>query len=144
MADFFENWFRALDEGLGKMSREECGRLFSGCAANCARDALKYLYRDLFEECKGDPDLFFSRMHEVKGVDGAVVQPGRVWEIIFLECNCDVHIRAGITCPALCECSRQSILRELKELLPDAAFDVTEEETVLRGGPRCRFRITKK
>lgn len=44
---FFNGWFTELNNGLDKMSIEECSRLFVGCAERCAGDALKYLYADL-------------------------------------------------------------------------------------------------
>ena len=47
---FFNGWFEELNNGLDKMSIEECSRLFSGCAERCTADALKYLYADLYEE----------------------------------------------------------------------------------------------
>ena len=50
--DFFDKWFEGFGEGLDKMSNEECSSFFSKCAYNCSRDALKNLYRDLFEECE--------------------------------------------------------------------------------------------
>lgn len=100
------------------MNREECGRLFSVCAEQCAKDALLYLYRGLYDACGGDPDLFFRRLHETGGVEGTVTGPGREYELIFTDCSCDPHTKAGMNSPGLCECSGQSILRELKELTP--------------------------
>ena len=39
--EFFDKWFKGFNEGLDKMSNEECSRLFSKCAYKCACDALK-------------------------------------------------------------------------------------------------------
>ena len=61
MNPFFENWFQSLDKGLEKLSPQECRCLFSECAAQCGKDALKYLYQNLFEDCNGNLDVFFSR-----------------------------------------------------------------------------------
>lgn len=140
--DFFDQWFQGFGEGLDQLSREERGRLFQPCAALCAKDALKYLYRDLFTTCEGDLDRFFSRLHEVENVDGKVIEAGKIYELNFLACNCDLHTRAQINTPGLCECSRQSILCELKELMPTQVFTVEEVETILNGAARCCFRIT--
>lgn len=144
MDPFFSRWFSALDESLRNMSEEECGRLFAGCAADCAKDALKDLYADLFRECGGDPDIFFSRLHELDDVDGRVVESGKAFELIFTKCGCPLHTEAHLTSPGLCECSRQSILCELKELMPDRQFEVVRMESILAFGQRCRFRITEK
>ena len=43
-----------------------------------------------------------------------------------------------------CECSRQSILYILSQLEPDSQFDVRIENTILRGGDRCTFRIMRR
>lgn len=141
---FFRNWFRALDAGIRKMDREELGLLFSGCAKQCAGDALRDLYRPLSDSCGGDPDRFFARLHEVEGVGGCVREPGRVYEWRFLRCSCDLHKRAGISSPGLCECSRRSILQELRELFPGNDYDVRKISSILSGGMICRFRIRKK
>lgn len=140
--DFFEKWFKGFDDGLQNMTDEECGRLFKPCAALCAKDALKYLYQDLFDECKGDPDVFFARLHEVEGVDGQVIEPGKEYDIIFKSCNCDLHARGHVNTPKLCECSRQSILCELKTLMPERAFAVKRLSSILNGDQCCAFRLS--
>ena len=43
-----------------------------------------------------------------------------------------------------CECSRQSILYILSQLEPDSQFDVRIENTILRGGDCCTFRIMRR
>ena len=141
MDTFFKNWFNALDKGLDKMSEQECSRLFSECSSQCAKDALKYLYRDLFDDCEGNLDEFFSRLREIDGVDGFVVQKYSVYEIIFKSCGCDLHTEANINSSRLCECSRQSILWIMKHLAPNQSFYIEKEETILSGGAQCRFLI---
>ena len=140
--DFFKRWFEDFDEGLNHLSDDECGRLFRPCARHCANEALKNLYQNLFDDCGGQLDLFFERLHEVDGVDGTVVQQGHAYEIIFRNCNCDLHTCAHVNSVKLCECSRQSILCELKILVPDRDFSVEKLETILNGDCCCRFRIT--
>jgi len=140
---FFERWFDSLNTGLDALSEEECGRLFAPCAARCARDAFTNLYRDLFEECGRDVDLFFSRIHELDGASGHVVAPHRIYEIEFMTCSCDLHVVAHVDSPKLCECSRQSILCMMHFMAPDEKYIVTRIETVLEGAPSCRFSITR-
>lgn len=141
--EFFERWFRGFNDGLQKMSGEECGRLFKPCAALCAKDALKYLYQDLFDECKGNLDEFFTRLHEVQNVDGQVVETGKEYNIIFKSCNCDLHVHGHVETAKLCECSRQSILCELKALMPEAEFTVRRLGSILNGDSCCTFRISR-
>lgn len=47
------------------------------------------------------------------------------------------------SCPEQCECSRQSILFILSQLEPNSKFDVRIVNTILRGGDRCTFRISR-
>ncbi len=140
--DFFEGWFKCFDSGLQSLSDEECERLLAPCGAECAKYVMEYLYRPLFEVCGRDLDTFFSRLNEVNGVDGAVVVPGKVYDIMFLSCGCDLHTRAHVDSAKLCLCSRQSIITEMKELAPGRDFTVEMMSSVLRGDERCRFRIT--
>ena len=53
----------------------------------------------------------------------------------------------GISLPsgrdaAHCECSRQSVLYILEQLLPERHITVRTVETVLGGGTCCRFAVT--
>ncbi len=41
-----------------------------------------------------------------------------------------------------CECSRQSVLYILEQLLPERHITVRTVETVLGGGTCCRFAVT--
>ena len=141
MNHFFENWFHSLDKGLEKLSPQECRCLFSECAAQCGKDALKYLYQNLFEDCNGNLDVFFSRLKEIKGVNGRVFESGCSYEILFESCNCDLHTEANMNSARLCECSRQSLLWVMEQLVPDRSLSIEKIETILGGAKQCRFSI---
>ena len=81
--EFFTGWFGTLEKGLEKLNEQECACLFSECGKTCAWYVVNYIYKKLFDECEGDLDRFFSRLHEIDGVDGKVIEPGRVYELIF-------------------------------------------------------------
>ena len=139
--DFFDKWFEGFGEGLDKMSNEECSRLFSKCAYNCSRDALKNLYRDLFEECEKDLDRFFVRLEEKKNVKGRVVESGKIYELIFTNCDCPIHTEAGIETNSLCECPRQSMICVFRELVPERRFHIECVKSILSGDEICCHRI---
>ena len=139
--DFFDKWFEGFGEGLDKMSNEECSRLYSKCAYNCSRDALKNLYRDLFEECEKDLDRFFVRLEEKKNVKGRVVESGKIYELIFTNCDCPIHTEAGIETNSLCECSRQSMICVFRELVPERRFHIECVKSILSGDEICCHRI---
>ena len=139
--DFFDKWFEGFGEGLDKMSNEECSRLYSKCAYNCSRDALKNLYRDLFEECEKDLDRFFVRLEEKKNVKGRVVESGKIYELIFTNCDCPIHTEAGVETNSLCECSRQSMICVFRELVPERRFHIECVKSILSGDEICCHRI---
>ena len=70
-----------------------------------------------------------------------VIEPGRVYEVGYPRCLCPQVDAGFVDSAAHCECSRQSILYVLEELLPGKDIRVEELETVLSGGRECRFRI---
>ena len=142
MNTFFTDWFKGLGQGLDNMSCEECARLFAPCAKRCSQDALKYLYRDLMNECEGDLDRFFERVNERKNVDGRVMEPGRVYELIFTSCDCPIHTEAKIDSPKLCACSKESMICVFKDLVPDRNFTLEQTSTILGGSDACRYKIT--
>ena len=141
MNPFFETWFQSLDQGLEKLSPPECRCLFSECAAQCGKDALDHLYQNLFADCKGDLDEFFSRLQEIKGVNGRVIESGCSYEIIFESCNCDLHTEANMNSARLCECSRQSVIYVGENIWKGESFRVEQVETILSGARECKFRI---
>ena len=70
-----------------------------------------------------------------------VIEPGKVYEMGYPHCLCP-QVEAGFTAvPTHCECSRQSILYVLQELLPGRVIEVETLGTVLAGGKECRFRV---
>lgn len=144
MNGFFSDWFKGLEQGLENMTCEECSHLFSACAKRCSQDALKYLYRDLFSECEGDLDRFFERVNERKNVDGKVLEPGKVYELIFTSCDCPIHTEGGINSPRLCACSKESMICVFKDLVPDREFTLEQTATILGGGDACCYTITFK
>ena len=138
---FFDNWINGFNDGLEKMSTEECSRLLSKCAYKCACDALKYLYRDLFVECEGNLDNFFSRVEEKKNVRGRIIESGKIYELIFTSCDCPIHTEVGIKSNRLCECSRQSMICVFKELILEMRFHIECVKSILSGDEVCCHRI---
>ena len=138
---FFSEWFRSLNKGLDNMNTEECSRLFSPCAQRCACDALKYLYKDLFNDCHGDLDEFFTRVEERKNVKGRIIESGKVYELVFTSCDCPLHTDFEVNSNRLCECSRQSMICVFKDLVPDRKFSIECKGSILSGDKECCHRI---
>ena len=140
--EFFAGWFSSLEKGLEKLNEQECACLFSECAKSCSWFVVNYIYRKLFDECGGDPDRFFARLHEIDNVDGRVVEAGRVYELIFRKCECPVHTEANIRSPRLCTCSKESMTCVFRDLVPGRRFKLEQVSTILAGADVCMHRIT--
>jgi len=101
------------------------------------------VHKQIYAKYNGDFDRIYSEGYNNKSYQGRVIEPGKVYELSYLECSCP-KVKCGLRSnPEQCECSRQSILYILSQLEPDSQFDVRIENTILRGSDRCTFRITR-
>ena len=98
------DWFKGFEKGITKLSPEQRAALFSECSKNCVNGGTLSLYRKLYEDANGDMDVFFQMTNELPGVKGEVVEKGRVYYLIFLECTCNLCKKGDVTTPLLCEC----------------------------------------
>ena len=112
-----KSFYRILEEGVAKLPADVRGALYRPCAVDCVKDDVLRELRRQFEECGRDLDRQYTKYGRSE-VDAGFVDS-----------------------PAHCECSRQSILYVMEELLPGKDIRVEELETVLSGGRECRFRI---
>ena len=136
-------------------------------AIKCVKDNVLPLHKQIYAKYDGDFDKIYSEGYNSKSYQGRVIEPGKIYELSYSECSCP-KVKCGLRSdpeqcleqrepPNLfgwpsrdrqrhsqCECSRQSILYILSQLEPDSQFDVRIENTILRGGDRCTFRITRR
>lgn len=140
---FFDAWFFGFVEGIESLSAPARTVLLSACARRCAETGPLARYRALFLETGGDPDAFFPALDRLDDARGAVVEPGREYEVRFPRCGCDLVTRGYVHTPRLCECSRLSILHALGTLWPGERFRVERLETILEGAKSCRFRVLR-
>ena len=112
-------------------------------AIDCVKDHVLPLHKQIYDKYDGDFDRIYSEGYNSKSYQGRVIEPGTVYELSYQECSCP-KVKCGLrNNPEQCECSRQSILFILSQLEPESRFDVRIENTILRGGERCTFRITR-
>ena len=140
--EFFVGWFASLEKGLDKLDINECSCLFSECAKTCSEYVINNMYRELLDECEGDPDKFFVSINQRDNVEGNVIEPGKVYEMIFKKCECPVHTDANVSSPRLCTCSKESMIYLIRALLPDRKFKLEQISTILDGSNECRYLIT--
>lgn len=110
-------------------------------ARTCVKDTVLPLQRGQFEACGRCLDEQYRRFGDTEFLKARVIEPGRVYEIGYPACVCPDVLSGRVTDPAHCECSRQSVLYILGELMPDKSIDVETIETVLGGAAKCRFKV---
>jgi hypothetical protein len=112
-------------------------------AIECVKDHILQIHKQIYAKYNGDFDRIYTEAYNNTSYKGKVIDPGKEYELSYLECTCP-KVKCGLRSnPKQCECSRQSILFILSQLEPDSQFDVRIENTILRGSGRCTFRITR-
>jgi hypothetical protein len=142
MSDFLNQWFQGFEEGINNLDQKEKDKFFSKCGRNCAETGVIEVYEKLYLESGNDMNVFFLRLKELECIAGYIIDPGKIYEITFPRCLCDLHTRGYINSDSICECSKHSILYVMKTLDPEHDFQVDKISTVLGGDKECRFRIT--
>ena len=125
------NWFKGFEKGIARLSPEERSAFFSECGKNCVNGGTLSVYKKLYEDAKGNMDVFFQMANDLPGVKGEVVEKGHVYRLIFLKCTCELCKKGYVTTPLLCECSRQSVIYSLRSLWKDRNFTVTLCHSIL-------------
>ena len=145
MADFYAAWFRGFEDGMKQLEQKEKEIIYKQCARSCADTGVIELYKKLYKDSDHDLDIFFSRLNELESINGGtVISPGKIYEVSFQGCLCDLVTMDYIKSDDICECSRQSVLYVMETLEPERVFRVERLTTVLMGDRECRFRITRK
>lgn len=135
------DWFKGFEKGIAKLTAEQREQFFSECGKNCVNGGTLSVYRKLYEDAKGDLDVFFQMANDLPGVKGEVVEKGRIYHLIFLACTCDLCKKGYITTPLLCECSRQSVIYYMQSLWEELKFNITLCHSILQGKRECKIRI---
>ena len=138
------DWFKGFEKGIAQLSLEQRAAFFSECSKNCVNGGTLSIYRKLYENANGDMDVFFQMANELPGVKGEVVEKGRVYHLIFLECTCNLRKKGYVTTPLLCECSRQSVIYSMQSLWKEREFNITLCHSILQGNEDCKMRIEVK
>ena len=133
-------WFPGLEAGLETLPED--APFFRACAENCLSHGTLELYKKLQTDTGGTPDAFFTALGQLEGVDAEILESGLTYRLIFKTCTCTLHGCGYVNTPALCRCSRASILRTLEVLWPNHAAAVEIERTILGGAAECSFRIS--
>lgn len=93
------DWFKGFEKGIAILSLEQRSALFSECGKNCVKGGTLSIYKKLYENAKGNMDIFFQLANKLPGVKAEVVEKGRVYYLIFLECTCDLCKKGYVSTP---------------------------------------------
>ena len=66
---------------------------------------------------------------------------GHIYEMGYPKCVCEEALAGGKDA-SFCECSRQSMIYVLENMMPEKHIEVEIIETVLSGAEKCRFKVT--
>ena len=88
-------------------------------AIECVKDHVLQIHKQIYAKYEGDFDRIYTEGYNSKSYKGRVIEPGKIYELSYLECTCP-KVKCGLrNHPQQCE------------------------NTILRGSDRCTFRITK-
>ncbi len=139
-----KEFFKNLEDGIVELLQDEQAKVFRQCAENCASSFVLQEMRRQFEECGCSLDTQYKKYGRTEYFYADIIEPGRIYEIGYPKCFCPL-VEAGFVKSAVhCECSRQSIIFVLQNLLPDKTIEVETIETVLSGAEKCKFRVKVK
>lgn len=110
-------------------------------AINCVNDTILPMQKKQFEECGCCLDEQYKRYGNTEWLFANIIEEGHIYEIGYPACVCPEVKSGKIKDVAHCECSRQSILYVIGNLLPDKNISVEIIETVLGGAEKCRFKV---
>lgn len=136
-----KKYYHAMEEGIKSLPAEAQEKLYKSCGMDCAKNFVLGEQKRQFEECHGDLDLQYTRYGNSEYFFAEIIEKGHIYEIGYPRCLCPMVASGLASAPTHCECSRQSIIYVLQELMPDKKIEVETIETVLSGAEKCRFRI---
>lgn len=113
-------------------------------AVSCVKDTVMPEMRRQFEECGCDLDEQYKKYGDTEFFFANIIEPGHVYELGYPKCVCPEAMSGRVDDPNFCECSRQSVLYILENLLPEKTITVETTGTVLNGADKCTFRVTVK
>ncbi|MCB6972330.1 MULTISPECIES: hypothetical protein [Butyricimonas] len=108
-------------------------------AIHCVKDTVLPMQRKQFEECGCCLDEQYKRYGNTEWLFAEIIEEGHVYEIGYPACVCPEVVSGKIKDVSHCECSRQSVLYIIGNLLPDKNISVEIIETVLGGRGKMSF-----
>ena len=64
-------------------------------AIDCVKDHVLPLHKQIYAKFDGDFDRIYSEGYNSKSYQGRVIEPGKVYELSYLECSCP-KVKCGL------------------------------------------------
>jgi len=141
VTEFLNEWFQGLEKGLAGLNVQEQGSVLEECGKACSKSFSLGIYKMVREQSTDTADFFERLKGSIPEIDVFEVEKGKVYEIHYTKCLCDLYVEGLITNGFLCECSRRSLLYNLKCVFPEKMWKVLLLESILRGKDRCVLRV---
>lgn len=110
-------------------------------AINCVKDTALPVQMKWFKDCDFDLDRYCQKYAETEFFFAKVIEKGHIYEMGYPRCFCPEALAGGKD-SSFCECSRQSMIYILENMMPQKKVEVERIETVLSGASKCRFKVT--
>ena len=138
---FFKYWFNGFDEALNKINENDRNEIFKHCGRACSDSYTKQIYIDEYEKADCVNDFIARLKIRFPEIEYEIVKDNEIIILIYNFCACDLVKDGYITNPALCECSRQSLLYNWGSVLGEQNVEVELLGSILNGDNCCKFRI---
>lgn len=139
-----QDFFVSLESGIAQLPEHEQAKVFKGCAVKCVEMYVMKTMRQQFEECGCSLDEQYRKYGNTEFFWAKIVEPGHIYELGYPRCLCPMVAKGFAKSAVHCECSRQSIIHVLQNLLPNSTIEVKTLGTVLSGADKCAFRVSVK
>ena len=87
------NWFKGFEKGIARLSPEERSAFFSECGKNCVNGGTLSVYKKLYEDAKGNMDVFFQMANDLPGVKGEAPASCVKRDMSLRLCSVNVHAK---------------------------------------------------
>lgn len=139
-----QDFLETLELGIAQLPEQEQAKVFKNCAIKCVEAYVMKVMRQQFEECGCSLDEQYKKYGNTEFFWAKIIEPGHVYELGYPRCFCPMVEKGSAKSVVHCECSRQSIIHVLQNLLPNSTIEVKTVRTVLSGADKCTFRVTVK
>ncbi len=112
-------------------------------AMNCVKDTVLPELMKWFQDSGCDMDKYCEKYGETEFSFAKIIEPGHVYEMGYPRCLCPEALETKPEA-GFCECSRQSMIYVLENMMPEKQIEVETIETVLSGASTCRFKVVIK